>query len=112
MRPACSTTNSRAVSPGAAPRKTGLEKLPTRDSVGTPGGGGGGLSRNLLQAVTRNRHGIKTRIGLRLPSSEDDLNAFLSEPAEEPRFDARAQRHHTIRLLLMQNLGISMQCRQ
>jgi len=46
-----------------------------------------------------------------LASSEDDLDPFLSEPAEEPRFNARPQRDHTIRLLLLQNLGVAMQSR-
>src|SRR5882762_10533250 len=42
MRPRCSTTNSRAVSPGGDVRYTGLANVPNDCSAGGAGGGGGG----------------------------------------------------------------------
>src|SRR5882762_953636 len=42
MRPPCSTTNRRAVSPGVDVRYTGLVNVPNDCSAGPGGGGGGG----------------------------------------------------------------------
>src|SRR3989442_15525357 len=42
MRPACSTTNRRDVSPGGDVRYTGLANVPTDCKTGAAGGGGGG----------------------------------------------------------------------
>src|SRR2546428_10081460 len=45
-------------------------------------------------------------------SSENHFHTLLPQSTEEPSLEARPQRDHTVRLLLMQNLRVAMECGQ
>src|SRR5439155_22243665 len=45
-------------------------------------------------------------------SPEHNLHALLTQAAEEPSLDPRAERNNAVRLLLMQNLRVAVQCCQ